>query len=49
MLNLLLRVPNIVIWPFSKGSSSRIRAIGGIIIVANTKNKLQRIEVLVRC
>jgi hypothetical protein len=37
MLSLPLRVPNMVVWPFSKGSLSRIRAMGGIIKVVDTK------------
>ena len=53
MLSLLLRVPNIVVWPLSKGSSSQIRATGGMIKVVDIKDKLVKAyegrEVLVRC
>jgi hypothetical protein len=53
MLNLPFKVPNNIVWPFSKGSLSQIRAISGIIKVADTKNKLvksyKEIKVLVRC
>ena len=53
MLSLLLIVPNIVVWPLSRGSLSRIRATGNIIKVIDMKNKLvkayRRREVLVRC
>jgi hypothetical protein len=37
MLSLLLKVLNIVVWPLSKGSLSRIRATGGIIKVVDIK------------
>jgi len=53
VLSLLLIVPNIVVWPLSRGSLSRIRATGNIIKVIDMKNKLvkayRRREVLVRC
>jgi hypothetical protein len=35
-----LRVLNIVVWPLSRGSLSRSRAIGGIIKAADAKDKL---------
>lgn len=53
MLSLPLSVPNIEVWPLSRASSSRSRAIGGIIKVADTKDKLVKAyearEILVGC
>ena len=40
MLRALLRVPNIVVWPLSRGSSIQSRGVSGIVKVIDAKDDL---------